>query len=169
MAFARHGHRAESRVFMASSSATENDEHGHMESREETLEEFIRAREAFFRARRPRRVAARGMARLRGIPQSRKKRLRYYADRHRMMMLLWKLEEGDVAALIRKVQYMSAADLPEMLDADRVLYYRDESDTVHLFYGGRKEPDGPGHGHVELINEGVTGHRVTYRRNPRSP
>ncbi len=41
---------------------------------------------------------------------------------------------------------------------------RVKDDGVHLFFGGQRKPDGPGHGHYVLDRVG----RVTYRRPPRS-
>lgn len=96
----------------------------------------------------------------------------YCLARHHMMMALLAVEDGSASALIRKVRYMSCADLPSEMDSDRVLYYR-EHETVHLFYGGEQSPtgegespDGRGHGHVVLIKEDEGGYRVDYHRKP---
>lgn len=97
----------------------------------------------------------------------------YCVARHRMMVALFALEAGDAAALVRKVRHMSRAVLPEEMDSDDVLYYRDGRKT-HLFYGGGlsptgdgASPDGVGHGHVVLIEDNVGYFRVDYHRKPR--
>ena len=108
-----------------------------------------------------------------GIERDRTAESNYCLARHRMMAALLALEAGSASALIRKVQYMSRAVLPEDMDSDEVLYYRDGRKT-HLFYGGGlsptgdgTSPDGVGHGHVVIIESDAGYFRVDYHRKPR--
>ena len=91
--------------------------------------------------------------------------------RDRMMMALLDIEGGDAAALVRKVRYMSCAELPVNMDPDDVLYYREGEDKVHLFYGGGlsptsggESPDGEGHAHVVLHEVNRTARKRNYER-----
>lgn len=130
---------------------------------EEALTAFRRARKS--------RAIVRFRLRRKGRPSSWAEN-GYCVARHRMMVALLAVEDGSVSALVRKVGYMSLAELPPEMDSDSVLYYR-AYEKIHLFYGGGlspigegESPDGSGHGHVVLVKSGGGEYQVEYHRMP---
>ena len=119
------------------------------------------------------RASARRATRYEGAPRDIAVEEAYGVARHRMMVALHDLESEDENASVRKQGYMAIARLPPRFTLGDVLYYTERGE-VHLFYGGRLShigfgdaPDGLGHGHVILSQDGQGGYEVVYHRRPR--
>lgn len=89
----------------------------------------------------------------------------FYEARHELLVALAQRDVSSPEHRGRKLMYMLLAGV----DCDPDVVWSDATSLfpwlVNLYYGGDKEPDGPGHGHVTLMKEEST-YLVTYHRAP---
>ena len=90
----------------------------------------------------------------------------FYDIRHSLLELIAQLDEREESRATRKQDYLAAAALTLPLCDVWSDATSPSPHEINLFYGGRDQPDGVGHGHVILVRAQVDVYTCTYHRKP---